>query len=168
MTKCQMPKCKRGQRDKGQVRHRHFYILITVGTQKDKSSKDQFLQLYIKRDRLLQSDLLPTKTTTPTTPTIGSFTRQRGWIELNALPFNMMYSIFQDVGYFFILPLEVNDVFQHSVFGKLNIHKFNLFNQMNCKNQPWSAFIEKVQLSELSEPLNLLLISGKCTNLSRF
>ena len=91
------------------------------------------MYLYIKRDRLLQSDLLPAKATAPT---IGSYIRQRGWIELNALYLNSMYSILQDVGSFFILPLEVNGVFQNSVFGQLNIPKFNLINQMNCKNQP--------------------------------
>ena len=39
---------------------------------------------------------------------------------------------------------------------------------MNGKNQPWPAFVEKVHLSELSEPSDLLLIPKKCTNLSRF
>ena len=61
----------------------------------------------------------------------------------------------------------MNGVFLNTVFGQLNIRKFNLINQMNGKNQPWSAFVEKVQLAELvkvaelSEPSDLFLISGK-------
>jgi len=47
--------------------------------------------------------------------------------------------------------LEVKDVFQNLVFGQLNIHKFNLINQLNSKNQPWSVFIEKVRLAEVAE-----------------
>ena len=42
---------------------------------------------------------------------------------------------------------------------------------MKDKNQPWSAFVIKVQVAEVAEvaePSDLLLISGKCTNLSLF